>query len=33
LVVLSQFSFPYWVSKRGVKQAWYEIDVPAGQRR
>jgi hypothetical protein len=32
LVVLSQFNFPYWVSKRGVKQAWYEIDVPVGQK-
>lgn len=32
-VVLSQFSFPYWVSKRDTKQAWYEIDLPAGQKR
>jgi hypothetical protein len=32
LVVLSQFNFPYWVSKRGVKQAWYEIDVPVAQK-
>lgn len=31
-VVLSQFNFPYWVSKPGVKQAWYEIDVPAEQK-
>jgi hypothetical protein len=30
--VQSQFNFPYWVSKRGAKQAWYEIEVPVGQR-
>jgi hypothetical protein len=29
--VLTQFNFPYWVSKRGGKQAWYEIEVPVGQ--
>ena len=29
--VLTQFNFPYWASKRGAKQAWYEIEVPAGQ--
>lgn len=32
-VVLSQFNFPYWVSKGGTQQAWYEIDLPVGQRR
>ncbi len=32
-VVLSQFSFPYWVSRRDSKQAWYDIDLPAGQKR
>ena len=32
LVVLTQFSFPYWASKRGGKQAWYEIEVPVGQK-
>ena len=33
LVVLTQFNFPYWASKGGTQQAWYEIDVPAGQKR
>lgn len=30
LTVVTQFNFPYWVSKRGGKQAWYEIEVPVG---
>ncbi len=32
-VVLSQFNFPFWVSKPDAKQAWYDIDLPAGQKR
>lgn len=30
LAVLTQFNFPYWVNKRGGRQAWYEIEVPVG---
>ena len=25
-VFLSQFTFPYWISKRGMEQGWYETE-------
>ena len=25
-IFLSQFAFPYWISKRGVEQGWNEIE-------
>ena len=25
-IFLSQFTFPHWISKRGMEQGWYEIE-------